>query len=130
MKRAAGIGLSLVACLGLACTSDGDAAPDREEPPESAEPATAWPTAGFDLSNSRAIAGGDLHDHDRRGVVGAMDHGAQESLGTLSTVPIVVDGVVYVQGGKGQVAALELDTGDTIWLSTPTPSTSGPSGWP
>ena len=43
-------------------------------------------------------------------------------------MPIVVDGVVYVQGGTGQVAALELDTGDTIWLSDPNAFNIGPFG--
>ena len=128
MKRAAGIGLSLVASLGLACTSSDDAGPDPDEPAASSEPApTAWPTAGLDLSNSRAITGGELRGATIEGLSERWT-AEIESLGSLSTVPIVVDGVVYVQGGSGQVAALDLDTGETIWLSDPKAFNIGPFG--
>ena len=100
----------------------------RRHRPSRPEPApTAWPTAGFDLSNSRAIAGGELGVATIEGLSERWTADV-ESLGSLSTVPIVVDGVVYVQGGTGQVAALELDTGDTIWLSDPNGFNIGPFG--
>jgi outer membrane protein assembly factor BamB len=128
VKRTAGIGLSLVASLGLACTSNDGSGQDREVPPESSEPAPmAWPTAGLDLSNGRAITGGELSGETIDGLSERWT-AEIESLGSLSTVPIVVDGVVYVQGGTGQVAALELDTGDTIWLSVPNAFNIGPFG--
>ncbi|MET0904018.1 MAG: PQQ-binding-like beta-propeller repeat protein [Acidimicrobiales bacterium] len=127
MKRAASIGLCLVASVGLACTSD-DAAEDTTDRSQSSAPApTDWPTAGFDLSNSRAIAGGDLTTATVGGLTEQWTADV-ESLGSLSTVPIVVDGVVYAQGGSGQVAALELATGDTMWLSEPNAFNIGPFG--
>jgi hypothetical protein len=61
VERAARIGLCLVAGLSLACSGDDGA---ERDPSATAEPSgaapTEWPTAGFDLANSRAIAGGDL----------------------------------------------------------------------
>ena len=90
-------------------------------------PPTEWPTAGLDLANSRAVAGGAL----TKATIDELDERWTtdlESLGSLSTVPIVIDGVIYVQGGSGQVAALDLQSGDTLWTSDATGFNIGPFG--
>ena len=51
-----------------------------------------------------------------------------ETLGALSTVPLVVDGVVYLQGSSGEVAALDASSGDEVWRSAPTGFNIGPFG--
>jgi outer membrane protein assembly factor BamB len=127
VKRAPGIGVLLVALLALACSGDDDnaEAPDRTEASGTAP--TEWPTAGFDLANSRAITGGDLSTS----TISRLEEQWStelESLGALTTVPIVVDGVVYVGGASGEVAALEAASGDRIWSSEGTGFNIGPFG--
>jgi len=127
VKRAAGIGLVFVAGVALACTSERGTDEDASEGAPSAPAAEEWPTAGLDLANSRATMGGRIG----RATVDDLEERWTtdlDSLGSLSTVPIVVDGVVYVQGGTGQVAALDLDTGSRIWVSDPNGFNIGPFG--
>jgi outer membrane protein assembly factor BamB len=115
----------VLATAALACSSGDEAAPD---PTAGARPAPGeWPTAGVDLANTRRVDGGDLS----RSTIQSVEErwtAELQSLGSLSTVPLVVDGVVYVQGGSGQVAALDVGTGDTVWLSEPTGFNIGPFG--
>ena len=112
----------------MACTGD-DARPQPSTTTTGdAEPApTEWATAGADLSNSRAVIGGRL----RRSAVGDLEErwtADLETLGALSTVPLVVDGVVYLQGSSGEVAALDASSGDAVWRSAPTGFNIGPFG--
>src|SRR5688572_11480178 len=118
MRRAATIGLVLAALGATACTSD-DGGPQASTTTVDLGPAPAsWPTAGADLANSRSVQGGELRSDT---IDGLRAHWRTEidTLQGLSTVPIVVDGTVFVAGASGQVAALDATTGDTEWLSTP-----------
>ena len=86
-----------------------------------------WPTAGYDLANSRAVptstisaaSVADLQQVWRTDLPGA---------GSLSTVPVVVDGIVYAQGSTGQVVAADLGTGALVWKSEPRGFNIGPFG--
>lgn len=88
---------------------------------------TAWPTAGLDLRNSRAVPGSSI-------TTATVDTVTErwrtplDGFGSLSTVPLVVDGTVYVAGGSGRVAAIDLATGSLVWASEPSGFTIGPFG--
>ncbi len=60
----------------------------------------------MDLDNSRAAVGSGITSHN----VSQLRVGWARSLpgaGALSTVPLVVDGIVYLQSGFGQVFAID-----------------------
>ena len=124
MRRPTAVGVGALLALASSCTNDGTAEPDA--PRVKAAP-DEWSTAGVDLLNSRAVAGGALSVESVRGLEERWSADLEE-LGSLSTVPIVVDGTVYVQGGSGAVAALDLQTGDRRWLSEATGPNIGPYG--
>jgi outer membrane protein assembly factor BamB len=91
------------------------------------ETALEWPTAGGDLANRRAvgdtaISSSTIGDLDTAWRAGLPDAAA------LTTAPIVVEGVVYLQGGSGQVVAVGLDDGAVLWTSEPTGVNIGPFG--
>ena len=96
-------------------------------PAEVVEFADDWPTAGQDHANTRAAAVssittanvGDLEERWRTDLTDA---------GSLSTVPLVLGDTVYLQGGSGQVVALDRATGGTRWASEPTGLNIGPFG--
>jgi outer membrane protein assembly factor BamB len=126
----------LVALLLLgACSDDDDtAAPTTglaDATSTTVAPATdpvdGWPTAGRDLRNSRATT------DSRIGSATAPDLTTRwradlDGAGALSTVPIVVDGTVYLGSGSGTVYALDLATGEQRWASEPTGFNIGPFG--
>lgn len=127
MRTTASLAVSFLATAALACSGNGgEAAPEPSARPDRAAP-TEWPTAGLDLGNTRHVAGGDLSGSTIDGLEERWT-AELESLGSLSTVPLVVDGTVYVQGSSGQVAALDEPSGDTVWLSEPTGFNIGPFG--
>jgi outer membrane protein assembly factor BamB len=129
----------LVAVLAAGCADDGDRSSTGEElcgaastlatpgkscdsspatsPPADTAPATDWPTAGRDLANTRAVV--DLEPLWRAELPDA---------GPLSTVPIIVDDIVYAQGGSGQVVAVDLDDGALVWAAEPRGFNIGPFG--
>ena len=128
VRRTGVITVVLLAAAVLVCSGDDDADGDASGTPTSTGAAPSeWPTAGFDLANTRSVSGGAL---DRSTVAELQERWTAdvESLGSLSTVPLVVDGVVYVQGGSGEVAALDLSTGDHVWTSDATSFNIGPFG--
>jgi len=87
----------------------------------------AWPTAGRDLRNSRAAPASAITSATVDTVTERW-RVPLEGFGSLSTVPIVVDGIVYVAGGSGRVAALDVATGATRWISDATGFSIGPFG--
>ena len=123
------MGLVAVAVLVLGCTDgDDDATPAPEDAPADATAAPReWPTAGLDLANSRAVVGGDLRTDTVDGLQERWRTDL-ESLGALSTVPLVRGGTVYLQGASGQVAALDLASGEEHWRSEATGFNIGPFG--
>jgi glucose dehydrogenase len=76
-----------------------------------------WPTAGQDLDNTRAAASSTITSEN----VDQLDEVWRAELpdaGSLSTVPLVVGDTIYLQGGTGQVVALDAATGDERWSQT------------
>jgi outer membrane protein assembly factor BamB len=122
--------------LAAACSTDdgGQVAPASSlvATTSSAAPSTTpsssdWPTAGRDLANSRAVTDARI----RTSTIGAVERRWRTELdgaGGLSTVPIVVDGLVYVGSSTGRVFALDERTGALRWASEPTGFNIGPFG--
>ncbi len=95
--------------------------------PSDAAPATDWPTAGRDLANTRAVVDSPI----TAASVGDLEPLWRAELpdaGPLSTVPIVVDDIVYAQGGSGQVVAVDLEDGALVWAAEPRGFNIGPFG--
>src|SRR4029450_7083452 len=69
---------------------------------EASPDAAAWPTAGRDLANSRAVPQARLTS-DTIGQAADLWRTSLPDAGALSTAPLVVDGTVYIQGASGQV---------------------------
>ena len=106
-----------VASTTSAAVAPSDAGPGGDE----------WRTAGADLGNTRAAVGSAI----TAATVDDLDTLWRAELpdaGALTTVPIVVDGIVYAQGGSGQVVAVGLDDGEVLWESEPTGVNIGPFG--
>ena len=94
---------------------------------ETSPDAAAWPTAGRDLANSRAVPQARLTS-DTIGQAADLWRTSLPDAGALSTAPLVVDGTVYLQGASGQVVALDLASGEVQWSSEATGFNIGPFG--
>jgi len=126
--RSAWLGVALVvgACSG-ADDPDPDAHGLASVTTVPAPEAVSWPTAGRDLRNTRSAAGSRLSSETIAEVTDLW-RAPLPGVGTLSTAPVAVDGAVYLQGSSGQVVALEVATGDTVWTSEATGFNIGPFG--
>ena len=125
-------GLAAVAVLVAACSgSDADDGTGLAGTTTTTEQASAaaptWPTAGRDLANSRAVPESRLTS-DTIGRTTELWRAPLPDAGALSTTPLVVDGTAYVQGGSGQVVAVDAATGEVEWASDPTGFNIGPFG--
>ena len=87
----------------------------------------SWPTAGADLRNSRAVTDSPI-DASTVDAVAERWRTPLPDLGALATVPIVVNGTVYLAGGSGRVAAIDASTGVVRWTSEATGFNIGPFG--
>lgn len=142
MRPSRRVGLVAVLVAAGACSGDDDgtaspapttvaaitvAPPAEGLPAEVVEFADDWPTAGQDHDNTRAAADstitaanvGDLEEVWRADLADA---------GALSTVPLVLGDTVYLQGGSGQVVALDRATGEARWAGEPSGLNIGPFG--
>ena len=108
--------------------TDTTAVPAAEGlPAEVVEFADDWPTAGQDHDNTRAAADSTITAAN----VGDLEEVWRVDLpdaGALSTAPLVLGETVYLQGGSGQVVALDRATGEELWASEPTGLNIGPFG--
>jgi outer membrane protein assembly factor BamB len=123
----AALTVAFAACSG-GTERDGDGGLTSATTLEETGPnAAAWPTPGRDLANSRAVPGARLAS-DTIGQAAELWRTPLPDAGALSTVPLVVDGTVYVQGGTGQVVAVDLASGGIEWASEPSGGNIGPFG--
>lgn len=146
MSRSRGLeALVLVVALLAACSGGDDPSVDAAPAPSTAAPGGAdpttttvgdptddpasdgWATAGGDLGNHRAATGSAITAATVADLAPVWETELPD-LGSMSTVPVVVDGVVYLQGGTGQVAALDEATGAVVWTSEPSGFNIGPFG--
>jgi outer membrane protein assembly factor BamB len=86
-----------------------------------------WVTPGADLFNTRTAVGSSIDSTNVAELAVAWRRPLPD-VGGLSTVPLVVADVVYVQGSSGQVVALARETGAVLWASEPTGFNIGPFG--
>lgn len=111
--------------LVAACSSDDAAEPTATTapattlamtdglPPEVVRAGPDWPTAGKDHLNTRTATSNITSEN-----VDELDEAWRAELaeaGALSTVPLVLGDTVYLQGGTGQVVALDRESGDERW---------------
>lgn len=135
MGRTSTAMLAAVVAAGLvagSCSSKGDSSSATTTstvpagaPAEVAADPTGWVLPGHDYDNSRTATGSDITSSNLRQLELAWEAPVD---GGLSTVPLVVDGTVYVQDGSGTVRALDAATGDERWKSVAYGRNIGPYG--
>ena len=86
-------------------------------PPEVTEFAGEWPVAGHDYANTRAQARTRISraNVDSLEVAWSAEIPGASAYGNLATVPLIADGVVYVQDLLSNVHAIDLATGQVRW---------------
>lgn len=104
---AAVIAVALVGVLG-ACSGDDEAAGDDA----AAVVATAWPSVGNDLANTRATDDATIAADAAADLAPAWQ---LDGIKGVTGTPIVDDGTVYVGDWTGHVRALDAATGDERW---------------
>jgi alcohol dehydrogenase (cytochrome c) len=155
IKRSAAAGLTVVVVAGLAasgCTtsspsttsasncsgkSSAAGAPSNATAPASSTSAVAagWTLPGANLQNTRDVASPITSSNVARlGVawcVPVESTGAAKSAGIsdgISTTPVVVGGVVYLQDMESNVMAVKLATGKVLWTHNYSSPNGGPDG--
>ena len=91
-----------------ACSGDDEAAGDDT----AAAVATAWPSVGNDLANTRAADDATIAADDAADLAPAWQ---LDGIKGVTGTPIVDDGTVYVGDWTGHVRALDAATGDERW---------------
>ncbi len=86
-----------------------------------------WRVPGGDYDNSRTALGSSISAATVEGLEVAWTAELTDS-GSLATVPIILDGVVYVEGTRGSIAAVSLDDGSVLWTTPQTGVSIGPTG--
>lgn len=124
-----------------ACSSSGDTAKSSTTssrspatlakiPPEVAANAESWPLPGRDYGNSRARTDATITSAnvDRLDVAWSVPLPGASAYGNAATVPLVVDGTVYVQDLTSNVRAIDLETGAVKWTKVYSNPQIGPNG--
>lgn len=124
-----------VLLVGLAVLVPGVA---EAASPSASVPSGSWPYPNGDLANTRdatgaVISSANVSDLKEAWSFHLTGKGATSvsGAGSLSSVPIVVNGVVYIQDQESNVYALDLSTGKLRWeyqLNQPLKSGPGPNG--
>jgi glucose dehydrogenase len=106
--------------------------------PGATVPSGSWPYPNGDLANTRDATGAAITSANVSGLKQAWSFtltgkGATsvDHLGSLTAVPIVLNGVVYIQDQESNVYALDFTTGKLRWeyrLNLPLKSGPGPNG--
>ncbi|HMQ26834.1 MAG TPA: PQQ-binding-like beta-propeller repeat protein, partial [Acidimicrobiales bacterium] len=108
-------------------TSTTEAPPPAGTPAELVEHADDWPTAGQDLLNTRTAASSTVTSENVDRLTETW-RAELDGAGALTTTPIVQGDTVYLQGGFGDVFALDRATGAERWSSEPRGLNIGPFG--
>jgi alcohol dehydrogenase (cytochrome c) len=122
------VGLALLTMLAACSDSSSDGPAAKPSRSTSGSTASAdWPLPGGDLDNSRATD--DTTWSTRTVGQASVAWEAQvPDTGDMPTVPIVVGDVVYVQGTRGSLAAIDRDSGKLRWSTPPDGFNIGPTG--
>jgi glucose dehydrogenase len=124
-----------VLLVGLAVLVPGVA---EAASPSASVPSGSWPYPNGDLANTRdatgaVISSANVSDLKEAWSFNLTGKGATSVLdaGALTSAPIVVNGVVYIQDEESNVYALNFTTGKLNWeyqLNQPLKSGPGPNG--
>jgi outer membrane protein assembly factor BamB len=109
------------------------AAPATATPVTRTSPSTAstdWPQANFDYANTRAATNSSISAGNvgQLGVAWTFGVASGGTYGTLSTSPVVVNGIVYLQDLMSNVYAIDLQTGTLKWQKLYNADDLGPNG--
>src|SRR5262245_38555062 len=106
----------------VVATAAGAAPDDRtrerlQVPPEVTTFADEWPVAGHDYENTRTQTRTKISraNVDSLEVAWSVDIPGASAYGNLASVPLIADGVVYVQDLLSNVRAIDLATGQLRW---------------
>jgi alcohol dehydrogenase (cytochrome c) len=126
----------LAGCGGGSSSSSGSTEAEANPPAKEAdsgsggEPASgeaAYP--GVDLSNSRFVTGPiNRETADKLKLAWKVSSSAQSTYGAYSASPVVSGGVVYMQDLESNVAAIDLESGETLWETKMEDPDQGPNG--
>jgi alcohol dehydrogenase (cytochrome c) len=87
--------------------------------PEELTVETNWAVEGYDLQATRNVLGSGI-DSGSIGELGTAWNVPVEipgSYGPLTSQPIIVNGVLYVQDAKSNVRAIDIETGEIVWYN-------------
>jgi outer membrane protein assembly factor BamB len=126
----------LVGCGGSSSSSSGPTEAEASPPAKEADsggadaPASgeaAYP--GVDLANSRFVTGPiNRESAEKLKLAWKVPSTAQSTYGAYSSSPVVADGVVYMQDLESNVAAIDLESGETRWETKMEEPDQGPNG--
>lgn len=95
-------------------------------PAEVAAAAEAWPVPGQSYANTRTAARSTINASNVATLAKAWT--STTAFQNLSTAPLVLDGVVYLEDGMGKIVAYDARTGKERWVSDATGLNIGPYG--
>jgi outer membrane protein assembly factor BamB len=133
MRRIGGLACALViAVVAASCSSTGSHATSgataSTAPPLTVQPTSGvagipsevsanaddWPLPGRDYSNSRATNASAITSANVAQLKPRWT-ATPSGIGALSTAPIVTKDTIYLQGGTGEIVAIDRATGHTRW---------------
>ena len=131
--RAAGFAACVTLTLVAAACSADDGTATEAAP--AASPATAveftgeWPQPNYDHANSRATFESTIDSSNVHRLVEAWRYELPPGgSGAAATTPIIVDGVVYLGDLATNVHAVDLATGERLWMANVDHPVFGPGG--
>jgi glucose dehydrogenase len=102
---------------GSSTSSSSHAAAVGQAPPEWAANAGAWPAHNHDLANTRATTQTPINSKtvSKLKVKWTFKFPYIGQFGAYTSNPIVLNGVVYIEGSDSNVYALNRETGAVMW---------------
>ncbi len=87
--------------------------------PEELTVETNWAVENYDLQATRNVKGSGISAEtvDQLGTVWRAPYDLPGFYGVLTSNPVVVDGVVFVQDAKSNVTAFDIESGETVWYN-------------
>jgi outer membrane protein assembly factor BamB len=112
---------------GSSSSSGGSTDPGGEEGSAPASTAEGYP--GVDLANSRFVTGPiDRTTAPQLKLAWKVPSEAQSTYGAYSASPVVSNDIVYMQDLESNVAAVDLESGETLWETKLEEPDQGPNG--
>jgi outer membrane protein assembly factor BamB len=126
----------LVVALLVGCGGGSSSSSSAEPEPSkgggdnvSAPSSTPQAYPGVDLANSRFVTGPiDRTTAPQLKLAWKVPSEAQSTYGAYAASPVVANGIVYMQDLESNVAAVSLETGETLWETKMEEPDQGPNG--